>query len=213
MAQLTLKSIKNAVNHWYIPFVVGVIFIALAIYSFVTPEQSFLALTYLFSISFILTGVAEITFSYANKNEMDSWIWTLLFGVITAAFGFIMLVRPEISMATLPLYIGFLVMFRSVNAISLALDLKGYGIPATRNLMWAGVLGLLFSIVLIWNPRFAGLTLVFWMSFVLFWAGVLSLYLGTFLYKIHKSPSALSANLEERLNELQNDIKEHFNKP
>jgi uncharacterized membrane protein HdeD (DUF308 family) len=212
MAQLTLKSIKNAVNHWYIPFVVGVVFLGLAIYSIVTPEQSFLALTYLFSISFILTGLAEITFSYANKNEMDSWIWTLLFGVITAAFGFIMLVRPEISMATLPLYIGFLVMFRSVNAISLALDLKGYGIPATRNLMWAGVLGLIFSILLIWNPGFAGLTLVFWMSFVLFWAGVLSLYLGSFLYKIHKSPSTLSANLEKRLNELQSDIKEHFNK-
>ena len=70
MAQLTLKSIKNAVNHWYIPFAVGVVFIALAIYSIVTPEQSFLALTYLFSISFILTGLAEITFSYANKNEI-----------------------------------------------------------------------------------------------------------------------------------------------
>tara|TARA_B110001454_G_C12560121_1_gene367295 strand:+ start:87 stop:725 length:639 start_codon:yes stop_codon:yes gene_type:complete len=212
MAQLVLKSIKNAVNHWYIPFIVGLLFVILAIYSLVTPEKSFLALTYIFSISFILTGIAEIAFSYANKKKMDSWIWTLLFGVITTVFGFIMLIRPEISIATLPLYIGFLVMFRSVNAISLALDLKNYGISATNNLMWAGILGLVFSIILIWNPGFAGLTLVFWISFVLFWAGTLSLYLGTFLYKIHKSPTALSENLEKRLAELQNDIKDHFNK-
>jgi uncharacterized membrane protein HdeD (DUF308 family) len=188
------------------------LFVILAIYSLVTPEKSFLALTYIFSISFILTGIAEIGFSYANKKKMDSWIWTLLFGVITTVFGFIMLIRPEISIATLPLYIGFLVMFRSVNAISLALDLKNYGISATNNLMWAGILGLVFSIILIWNPGFAGLTLVFWISFVLFWAGTLSLYLGTFLYKIHKSPTALSENLEKRLAELQNDIKDHFNK-
>ena len=143
---------------------------------------------------------------------MDSWIWTLLFGVITAVFGFILLVHPAISMATLPLYIGFLVMFRSVNAISLSTDLKGYGVPATSNLMWAGILGLILSILLIWNPVFAGITVVFWMSFVLVWAGILSIYLGTFLYKIHKTPAKLNADLEKRLNDLQDDIKEHFNK-
>jgi len=180
------KSIKNAVNHWYIPLIIGFIFIGIGIWTFASPAKSYLTLSILFSISFLVSGIIEIFFALSNRKTLDNWGWTLVLGIMTTLIGFTLISKPEISMLSLPLYVGFLVMFRSFGAVGLAMDLKNYGVLEWGNLMIVGILGVLFSFILIWNPLFAGMTIVFWTGSVLLLVGTFQVYIAIKLRKLHK---------------------------
>ena len=94
-------TINKTINHWYIPLVVGIIFIATGIYTFVSPLESYAALAILFSISFIISGVSEIAFSLLNKEVLNNWGWFLVLGILTLIVGVLLFVNPAVSQATL----------------------------------------------------------------------------------------------------------------
>lgn len=211
MSHHILKTIKNTLKFWYLPLFIGLIFIGVGIYTFTSPLESYLALSVLFSISFLVSGILEIVFSISNRKEMDNWGWTLIFGLITLLMGFLLIIHPGISIATLPLYIGFLVLFRSISAISYAVDLKNYGVADWGNLMIIGVLGVLFSFILIWNPVFAGRTIVFWTGIALLSSGAFGIYLSLKLKKLKDFPNNLSKDLLEKIKGVNQEIETQIN--
>ncbi|MGP5649719.1 DUF308 domain-containing protein [Psychrobacter celer] len=85
-------TINRTINYWYIPLVVGIIFIATGIYTFVSPLESYAALAILFSISFIISGISEITFSLLNKKLLNNWGWFLALGVLTLIVGVLLVI-------------------------------------------------------------------------------------------------------------------------
>ncbi len=118
------KTIANAIKHWYIPLIVGIIFALTGIYTLFSPLKAYLTLSVLFSLSFLISGLSEIIFSISNRKEIDNWGWTLTFGIVTALFGVLLVMNPQISITTLPFYVGVVVLFRSIMGIAYALDLK-----------------------------------------------------------------------------------------
>jgi len=152
-----LKSIKDTIKHWYVPLLVGLFFVIVSIVVFSSPMASLLTLSILFAISFLFGGIAEIVFAVSNRQQLDNWGWSLTFGIITLIVGLLLFMNPGLSVITLAFYVGFIVLFRSVAAISFSLDLKSYG---SRNWGWLlafGILGAIFSFILLWNPLFAGM--------------------------------------------------------
>lgn len=180
------KQVQNSIKHWYLTLIVGIILILTGFWTFTSPVESYLTLSILFSVSFLISGLLEVSFAISNRKQIDGWGWSLVLGMLTTIFGFILISRPEISFATLPLYVGFIVMFRSIGAIGTALDLKNYGIMNWGTLMVLGVLGVIFSFMLIWNPIFAGLTVIIWTGLAFLFAGISSIYLAFKLRKLHK---------------------------
>ncbi|NAS29484.1 HdeD family acid-resistance protein [Flavobacteriaceae bacterium R38] len=179
-----IKTVKNSVKYWFLPLLFGLVFIGIGVYTFFTPIESYLTLSLLFSASFLVSGVFEIVFSISNRHEIDSWGWSLVFGIITAITGLLLLINPEISIVTLPFYLGFLLLFRSMGAISFSLDLKRYRVLDWGNLMVIGLLGTIFSILLLWNPLFSGITIVIWTGLALISTGVFSIWFSLKLRKL-----------------------------
>ncbi len=206
------KTVTNAIKHWYIPLIVGIIFAATGIYTLFSPAEAYLTLSVLFSLSFLFSGISEIIFSVSNRKEIDNWGWTLTFGIVTALFGVLLLANPQISITTLPFYIGVVVLFRSITGIAYALDLKKYGVLEWGNLMIFAVLGLVFSFILIWNPMFAGLTIVFWTGIVLITGGVLSIYLSFKLRKLNKQSEKIPQELKEKYEKIKQEINNELTK-
>ncbi len=180
-----LKTINSSITHWYIPLIVGLIFVGTGAYTFTAPLESFLALSILFSVSFLLSGAIEIAFSLSNRNEMKNWGWNLAFGVFTFVIGVILISHPALSVATLPIYVGFLLLFRSIMGISFAIELKNNGIKGWGTMMALGGLGVIFSFMLFLNPVFAGMTIVFWVGLTFISAGVFSILLAFKLKKLN----------------------------
>ncbi|TYA54319.1 hypothetical protein [Formosa maritima] len=69
-------------------------------------------------------------------------------------------------------------MFRYVAAVSYSKDLKKYGIKSWSTLMFIGVLGIIFSFFLLWNPLFAGMTAVLWIGIAFIPLGVFNIILS-----------------------------------
>jgi uncharacterized membrane protein HdeD (DUF308 family) len=186
MAHEFIKKVNSTVKHWYIPLIVGLLFIGLGLWTIFKPAESYLGLAILFTLTFIIGGLLEIVFAIMNKNELDHWGWELANGILSFVIGVIMAMRPELSMITLPFYVGFVILFRSIMAISNSIELKKYGVMDWGNLMVMGILGLIFSFILLWNPMFAGLTIVVWTGFAFITIGGYAVYFSLKLKKLHQ---------------------------
>lgn len=128
-----LKTIKKTVKYWYVPAIIGVLLIVFGIYIFTTPLETYGTLTMLFSLSFLFSGIAETLFSVQNRKIIEGWGWYLTGGIFNSVIGLMLLSRPEISAFTLPLVVGFTLMFRSIQGLGFSFELKNYG-----SLKWGG---------------------------------------------------------------------------
>lgn len=191
MANSFIDSAAKVVKNWWLLLLVGLIFIAAGIWVYATPLSSYLALSTLFSVSFLVAGFSEILFSVSNRKLMKGWGWNLVYGIANASIGIIMISNPLISITSLPIYVGVTVLFRSAMAIGTSLDLSSYGVPGSGNLLVIGILGMLFSFILLWNPDFAGLSLVIWTGITLLTAGLYSIYYSLQLKKLNRAGSVL----------------------
>jgi uncharacterized membrane protein HdeD (DUF308 family) len=165
-----------------------------------------------FSYSFLISGVSEIIFSVVNRNEIDNWGWTLTFGILTFVLGVLLISNPELPMKTLPIYIGFIVLFRSIMGISYAIELKNYGVKDWKNLLIIGILGLVLAFILVWNPIFAGMTIVFWIGLAIIAAGVFSIYLALKLKKLNDMPNKIPEELKDRYKTIKQELHEEIQK-
>jgi uncharacterized membrane protein HdeD (DUF308 family) len=77
-------------------------------------------------------------------------------------------------------------------AMGFAFDLKGFADNGWGWLLALGILGLLFSFVLLWNPLLAGLTIVIWTGCAFITIGIFRIILSfklKHLYKLSKKSS------------------------
>lgn len=201
MNNLFLKQIKQSVKHWYIHLIIGLIFIATGIWVFTSPLHSYVALTVVFSISFLLSGIMEIFFAISNSKVLDNWGWTLTLGIFTALIGVILIANPAISALTLPLYVGFMLMLHSFWAIGSAFDLKDYGVKGWGISLFIGILGVVFATLIIVRPVIGGITLVIWTGLALIASGAFNLFLSNKMRKIHKNWDNITAATKAKLKE------------
>ncbi len=210
MAIHFFKTVRNSIKHWYIPMLVGLLFIGVGIWVFRTPGEAYVSLAFIFSISFLISGILEAYFATANRNIVDNWGWSLAQGILNIIVGVLLLNNPEISVVALTYYVGFVIMFRSISAISSSIDLRNYGVSDWGYLMALGVVGVIFSFILLWNPLFAGMTLVVCTGLAFIAMGGFSIYLSMKLKNLHDLPKKISTDLKDRLKTIQKEIQEEL---
>jgi len=71
-----------------------------------------------------------------------------------------------------------LILFRSLSAIIIALDLKRYRILQWGNLLGLGIIGFVLALLLLFNPHLAVMTIIVCISLSLIVSGIVSIYLS-----------------------------------
>jgi uncharacterized membrane protein HdeD (DUF308 family) len=184
MGSTTLKTVQSAVKHWYIPLIFGIVLLLVGIDVLVTPVASYLTLSMIFSICFLASGILQLLFSITNRDRLHSWGWYLAGGILYTLIGILLVSQPQITISTLPFFVGFFVLFQSAGALAWAYDLKHMGVSRWGNVAILGVLGIIFSFILLWNPLFAGLSLVIWTGMAFLFAGIAAIMLSFHLKKL-----------------------------
>lgn len=180
----TLKeTLSNAVQYWYLPLIVGILFIVFGAYIFTVPLEAYVTLSFLFSVSFFISGVAEIAFATGNKDSIQGWGWYLVGGIFTLLIGIYLIMYPAITIATLPFIVGFALLFRSSQGLGFALDLKRGGL-SWGNLAFASAVGILFSFILLSHPIFAQVSIVIMTALSIIVVGSNSVMLAMVLKKL-----------------------------
>lgn len=123
---------------------------------------------------------------FALSNKHQNWGWSLALGILSIVVGLLLLLNPAISMATLPFYVGFTLLFRSISGMVTAYEMKQYGILDWGTLMVTAVLGLIFSFILLWNPVFAGINVVVWTAVAFIILGIYTIYFSFKMRKLNK---------------------------
>lgn len=150
----------------------------------------------------------EIFFSVQNKDELDGWGWYFASGIFTLIIGIILVTKPLVAGTTLPFFVGFILLFRSIQGLGFAFELKNYGVIRWVNLAIVSVLGMVLSILLVANLIFAGISLVVLTALSFIFAGVASIVLAFQLKKLKTLPQKNSKKLKEKIE----DLKEEYYK-
>lgn len=206
MAFELLKSIKNRIKNWWIPSVVGVVFIFTGIYTLVNPDISYVSLSLLFSISFLFSGISEIFFSISNRKEMDNWGWILAYGILTTIVGLFLVSHPLLTLEIFSLYVAFLILFRSISGISFSCELKDMGIENWWITLIISVALLFFAITALLFPGLAGLTAIYWVGMGIILAGIIAIYYSLQLKKVKDYPKVISEDIQKRYEHFRNEI-------
>ena len=175
-----------AVKNWWMSLLLGLLYIAVALCLLFAPVSSYVALSVIFSISILVSGILEIFFAAGNKKTISSWGWYLAGGIIDLLIGIYLVFYPLVSMELIPFIVAFWLMFRGFSATGYSMDLKRYG---TRNWGWYmvfGILAILCSIGVIWQPALGAFTLVYMIAYALLIIGIFRVMLSFELKSLHK---------------------------
>lgn len=197
-----LKSAKNRVKHWYLSFILGILFIFVGIVVILTPFESYITLSTLFSVIFFISGVFGIIYSVVNRKCIDNWGWGLFSGIIDLIFGLILILNPPFAVIALPIFVGFMLMFSSMNSMAISFDLKSFRVKGWGWLLALGILGTLLSVVMILNPEIGSITVVTWTSLTFITIGIFKIVLSFELKRIKD----FSRKIKENIHELRQDL-------
>jgi len=178
--------IRGIARNWYLELIRGILFVAAGVWVFMTPASSYVALALFFAITFLITGILEISYVLSNRKHLEGWGWTLVGGIVQTLIGLLLVSHPLLTMAVLPFYVGFALLFRSSMAIGLAIELGRIHVPDWGVLLFMGLLGMISSFIMLWNPALGGLTIVAYTALAFLSVGIFNMYLSFQLKKLNK---------------------------
>ncbi|MBW7870505.1 MAG: DUF308 domain-containing protein [Flavobacteriia bacterium] len=206
-----LKTIRNTVKHWYVSAIIGVLFIAFGLYVFTVPVEAYESLVLLFSLSFLISGILDIWFSVENRDELEGWGWYLASGILSLLIGILLFAKPLTAAAVLPVFVGFVLLFRSFQGLGFAFELKNYGVMNWGNLAILSVLGIVFSIILLANPIFTGLSLVVFTALTFIFVGISAIVLSFQLKQLKTFPTKVKKDLKDKIDDLKDEYYKAIN--
>ena len=173
-----ISEAKRVIKHWWLSLVVGVLAIVVGVWSLCTPVDTFLALTLLFVVAFLVEGVLEVVFSVANRRTVHGWGWGLVMGVVDVVFAVFLMRNLELTPVVFGYVIAFWLLFRSVWGITVSIDLNDYGVRGWGWLLALSVVGVLLAALMLFFPLLAASFIVYLVGFALMLYGVFRIYLG-----------------------------------
>jgi len=178
-----MNSIDTTTSFWWLILAAGLLLFGLGIWVILRPFESYLSISVVLSICILTTGIFEITFSLLNFRAIDNWGWIMLSGLIDFSIGGYLFLYPLLTMIILPVIIGLWLLFRGIAAISSAIELRSNKFKLWGWLLAGGIVLILLAILILANPVFGVINLVFWTGASLIWAGIFKIIIAMRLYK------------------------------
>ncbi len=174
------------INHWWLILLAGFLLIGIGIWIIISPFQSYLALSWVFAIGMIGTGIFEILFSLVNYQSIKRWGWTFIAGIIDLMIGGYLLNNPLISMVLLHLIVGLWMLFRGITAIGDALHIRSYGFNDWKRLLFTAITIILLALLILACPIIGIENLILWTGLAFIVTGVFRIYLAFKLRSVKK---------------------------
>jgi uncharacterized membrane protein HdeD (DUF308 family) len=190
------SSIVASVKNWWWFIIKGLLLIAAGVAVLARPLEGYVGLSVLFSIVILSVGLSQIFFAVGNTRALKGWGWTLVAGIIDVAIGFFLLIYPLVTMATLPFFVGFWLMFRAFFLMGISFDLNSMGIPNWGWILVGGILLLILSGMVLYYPAAGAVSIVAWSAAAFITAGVFNIALAFTLNSIKKDVKSLEGKMK-----------------
>lgn len=146
-------------------------------------KDNFYGLSVLFGSFFIISSFFRLIFSVRNRKVINGWGWYLFYESLIFCMGLYILTYTGNSLA---IVVGLTSMFYSGLLLGTSLDLQRHEHPNWGNLTIAGILGILFSLLVLTSSASDGYHIVLFMAFSFIAIGVSSVLLSLEFKKVNK---------------------------
>ncbi|HSZ35441.1 MAG TPA: DUF308 domain-containing protein [Puia sp.] len=179
-------TLVTGVKNWWWFVIKGLLLITAGVAILARPAEGYIGLSVLFSIVILGVGITQIFFSIGNSDVLKGWGWTFAAGIIDVAIGFYLITYPIITMATLPYFVGFWLMFRSLHLMGASFDLKTMGVAGWGWLLTGGLAVLILAFLILYFPAAGAISIIAYSATAFILAGILNLILAVKFKTIKK---------------------------
>lgn len=159
-------------------FVRGAAAIAFGILAFIWPDITLLALVLLFGVYALVDGIATLVLALRSRRPRNTSLWALvLIGILGIAAGVIAFIWPGITAVALLAIVAAWSIATGVLEVIAAVRLRKE-IDGEWLLGLAGVLSIVFGVLLVARPAAGLLALVWLVGIYAILAGILYIALG-----------------------------------
>ncbi|WP_072804825.1 HdeD family acid-resistance protein [Rhodococcoides yunnanense] len=146
---------------WWAVLLRGIFAIVFGIIALVWPEVTVWALVVVFGAYAIVDGISAIVRSIRARTVQSGWVWWLLGGIVSLGAGIVAFVWPEITALAAVFVIGIWAIVGGILEIFGSFRLRKLdGAAHWVLLLVAGVIELLFGLVLVFFPVSSILSIV-----------------------------------------------------
>ena len=206
-----INKVKSTINNWWIYLILGILFLMGSVYVFSVPATSYLTLSIFFAVFILVDGIGGISLSMTNRERMEGWGWQLASGFISLLIGLALFIHPGLSMAVLPVFVGFWVLMKGSLVIGTSIDLKSQEVKNWRWILAMGILNAVLGMVMIVNPIFGASMVLIFTAISLMSLGMSMITVSLWLRKIKMKVSHLKENDNKKLEELKRSVENYIN--
>lgn len=170
---------------WWVVALRGVVAIVFGVLAFVAPAFGLALFVALFAIWALVDGVGSLLTGIRTRGQDRSWWIEILEGIAGVAAGVIALVAPEFAAQVLLVLIAAWAIVTGIIEIVLAVRLRRV-IEGEAWLALAGVVSILFGVVVVLFPAAGALSVVWLIGSFAVAFGVFLVLLGWRLRGIHE---------------------------
>lgn len=164
-------------RYWWLVVLRGVFAILFGVLAFIWPGITIGALVILFGAYALVDGVSSVITAIMHRQENDRWWVVLLEGIAGIVFGVLTFLWPAITAVVLLVFIAVWAILTGILEVVAAIRLRKE-IEGEWALGLAGVLSLIFGIIMLLRPGAGALALIWVIGSYAILFGVLLIYLG-----------------------------------
>lgn len=191
-----VSSAIRAVRNWWWFAIKGLLLLAAGVAILIRPAEGYVGLSVLFSVVILCVGLVQIAFATGNRASLSGWGWTLTSGIIDLAIGIFLMAFPGVTLATLPFFLGFWLMFRAFYLMGMAFDLNHSGVKGWGWLLMMGIFTLIFAWLVLYFPLAGAVSIVYYSALAFIAGGLGALVLAFKLRGAGKNVEHLKKDLK-----------------
>ena len=185
-----VKSAAKAV--WWLVLLRGIFMVIFGIIALVSPGIALLTLVWVFGFYAILDGIAALVIGIRTRGE-PHWVWTIVQGVVSVLAGVIALIWPGVTALALLFVVAFWAIMLGIGEIGGAFSSRRRGSNTWGWTLAAGILNVVFGILLLIWPASGILTLVWLVGIFALVGGVALILLAFRVRSVVKSTEDASS--------------------
>lgn len=160
---------------WWAVLIRGIFAVIFGIVALAWPAVTVWALVIVFGAYAIVDGLSAIYRAISARKVESGWVWWLLGGLVSLGAGIVAFVWPEITALAAVFVIGIWAIMGGLLEIAGSIRLRKLdGAAHSGMLLFAGILELVFGLVLVFFP-ISGILSIVWLI------GVFALVFGVLL--------------------------------
>ena len=147
-------------HYWWLRLIAGLVLIAAGILVFCYPAQSYEALTLVFGIVILISGIAQLSVGISGGKYYQSRGWAIAAGVLDIIIGILFMCWPTMTAYVIPIILAIWFLYSGILAISFSSQMRKGSVGGSGWGIFFGILMIILAICLFFQPWVTGVVTV-----------------------------------------------------